>query len=341
MGVFARDGVWWIDYRVEGRRRREKIGKDRRLAQTVLAKRKVEIAENRYLDRREIPQTTFTQMANVYMEWSRANKRSARRDATSLRALKRSFRSRRLEDISTEQIERYKAARLKQVSPASVNRELACLKHLYSKAQEWKRAISNPARRVKLLREDNCRLRYLTHEEEDALVSASADYLKPLVRLAANTGLRVGEVLDLCWQNVDLDNGLLLVARSKSGKRREIPLNDTALALLRNVPRHIRSKFVFCKPDGSQRRTVHEAFKGARRRAGLEDDVVFHTLRHTFCSRLVMAGVDLVTVKELLGHSSLAMVLRYAHLSPGHRLDAVRKLDRASEGARSENVTAG
>ena len=103
---------------------------------------------------------------------------------------------------------------------------------------------------------DNHRLRYLTREEEDVLVIASADYLKPIVRLAANTGLRVGEVLDLRWQNADLDNGLLLVARSKSGKRREIPLNDTALALLRNVPRHIRSKFVFCKPDGSQRKTV-------------------------------------------------------------------------------------
>ena len=240
MGVFRKGADWWIDYYVNGQRKREKIG-DKKLAESVLAKRKVEIAENRYLDRREIPKTTFSQMAKSYLEWSSANKRSSRRDATSLKALKRTFGGKRLQEITTEQIEKDKAKRIGEVAPATVNRELACLKHLFTKAIAWEKATGNPARLVKLLREDNVRLRYLTDEEEESLLAECAEYLRPIVLVALNTGLRAGERLSLRWQEVDLENRLLLLEKTKSGKRREVPLNDTARAQLRSVPRHISS----------------------------------------------------------------------------------------------------
>lgn len=326
MGVFQKQDAWWIDYYVDGRRKREKIGPDKKLAETVLAKRKVEIAENRYLDKRKIPKTTFGEMATDYLEWSKANKRSWDRDETSLRALKKGFGGKRLADITTEAVERYKTQRVKHRAPATVNRELACLKHLFTKAIEWDKATVNPARQVKLFRERNTRLRYLDVDEEKALLDECAVYLRPIVVLALYTGMRLGEILNLGWSQVDLDNNLVLLENTKSGKRREIPLNATAKSALKRVPRHIRSPHVFCNGSGKPRRSIRTAFSNACARAKVED-VVFHTLRHTFASRLVMAGVDLVTVKELLGHSTLAMVLRYAHLSPEHRRNAVARLD--------------
>jgi integrase len=327
VGVFSRQGNWWIDYYVDGRRRRKKIGTDKKLAEIVLARRKVEIAENRYLDKRETPRTTFSEMAKKYLAWSKANKRSWDRDKDSLKPLKKAFGGKLLADISVESIEDYKAGRRAAVSAATTNRELALLKHLFSKAVEWGRATVNPARNVKLLREDNIRVRYLSSEEEAKLINKCAKHLRPMVTVALNTGMRQGEVLALRWDQIDLANGLILLDTStKSGKRREIPINATLRATLERHPRHIRSPYVFCKPSGEPFGSVKKAFSGACGRAKLEG-VVFHTLRHTFCSRLVMAGVDLVTVKELLGHSSLAMVLRYAHLSPGHRKAAVDRLD--------------
>jgi len=158
------------------------------------------------------------------------------------------------------------------------------------------------------------------------LLSELAPHSRAMALLALNTGMRLGEILGLQWEAVDLDNGLILLTETKSGKRREIPTNQATREVLVGVPRHIRSPYVFCWPDGRRYTTIAHGFARAVKRAGLSD-VVFHTLRHTFASRLVMAGVDLVTVKELLGHASLAMVLRYAHLSPGHRRRAVLVLD--------------
>lgn len=328
MRVFERpkdSRIWWIDYRIDGHRRREKIG-DKKLAETVLAKRKVEIAEGRYLDKREIPRTTFREMARLYMEWSRANKRSWTRDRTSLTVLLEEFGSVRLASITTEAVERYQSKRLKVRKPATVNREIACLKHLFTKALAWDRTTVNPAKPVRLLPERNTKLRYLSREEHETLIAECSDHIRPMVVLALHTGMRRGEILGLRWDEVDLENDLLLLANTKSGQRREIPLNITAREVLARQPQHIRSPWVFCKPDGTRRGSVQDAFRNACNRAGL-NDVVFHTLRHTFASRLAMSGVSLITLKELLGHSTLSMVMRYAHLSPEHSRAAVAMLD--------------
>ena len=326
MGVYKKGGKFYIDYYVAGRRKREMIGPDRKLAETVLAKRKVEIAENRYLDKRQIPSVTFGTIANQYLEWSRANKRSYERDETSIKALRAEFGTRKLADITAVDVDAYKIKRAGVVSKASVNRELSCLSGLFKKAKLWGHAVENSVAEVNRFREDNTRMRYLSTEEEAALLAACASHLRPIVVLAINTGMRKGELLQLKWQHVDLENGFIHVEDTKSGKRRDIPMNRTTRYVLERQPRHIRSPYLFCKSTGEPFGNVKKAFGGACRRVELED-VVFHTLRHTFASRLVMAGADLVIVKELLGHSSLDMVLRYAHLSPGHRRAAVRRLD--------------
>jgi len=193
---------------------------------------------------------------------------------------------------------------------------------------------------VKLLRENNRRLRYLTKEKIERLVAVSRRHLKPIIILAVNTGMRRGEIFDLQWNHVDLKNRIIEVADPKNGDPRFVPINDTLMDALQQLPRRIDTPYVFPGKNGGRLTDIKKPFLNTRKRAGL-DDVRFHDLRHTFASHLVMAGVDLTTVKELLGHKSTKMTERYSHLSPKHKADAVRVLDRLSSEASEESLPSG
>jgi len=323
MALYRKGQTWYIDYYVNGRRRREAVGSNRRVAEGVLAKRKVEITENRYLDVRQRTKVTFDQLAIQYLEWSRANKRSWQRDERSIRMLKRWFSGKQLSAISTLTIERFKAQRKREVSPASVNRELSCVKHMFSKAIQWQLFDSNPAKAVRKYRENNARIRYLTTAEVKRLRHTCADWLWPIVQTALCTGMRKGEILRLRWDDVDFDRQLIYVRQSKSGEPRHVPIAAPLYPTLSRLT--VISAYVFPREDGCPRQDVRGAFEGAVKRAGIHD-FRFHDLRHTFASHLVMNGVDLLTVKELLGLKTLDLVQRYAHLSPSHKQKAVDML---------------
>ena len=159
----------------------------------------------------------------------------------------------------------------------------------------------------------------------DLSTNTFADYLKPIVLLATNTGMRRGEVLSLAWQNVDLTNKTLTVISesAKSGKTRHIPLNNEAYETLKSWKADSDSSgFVFKGQDGKQLLEIRKSWATVLDMAKIED-FRFHDLRHHFASKLVMASVDLNTVRELLGHSDLTMTLRYAHLAPEHKAAAV------------------
>jgi integrase len=212
-----------------------------------------------------------------------------------------------------------------------------------------------------LVEDESAVVRYLSHEEESRLrealterddrrrrarESANAwrrergyepwppygtftDHVTPLVLLAVNTGLRRGELLQLRWQDLELKARLLTVRGpgAKSGQTRHLPLNSEAVGLLelwRAACADSRS-FVFTGESGGPLKDVKKAWTALVKRA-LIASFRFHDLRHTFASKLVMAGVDLNTVRELLGHSDIAMTLRYAHLAPEHEAAAVEKL---------------
>ena len=165
------------------------------------------------------------------------------------------------------------------------------------------------------------------------MIQASDSHLRPILITALNTGMRKEEILSLKWEeNVDLRHGFLLLDRTKNGERREIPINATLRAALQGLTRRLDSPYVFFDPlTGKRYRDVKRSFASACRRAGIKD-FRFHDCRHTFASQLVMAGADLMTVKELLGHKTLAMTLRYSHLAPAHRRRAVDLLDEALNG---------
>jgi integrase len=150
-----------------------------------------------------------------------------------------------------------------------------------------------------------------------------------IVKLALHTGMRKGEILHLTWENVNLRERYIELVDQKNGERSTIPLNQTAIETLRAVPRRLGSKYVFPgKMPGKPFFDLKRQFEKAVADAKLEG-VTFHILRHTCASHLVMAGVDLVTVKEIMRHKSIEMTMRYAHLSPEHKKSAIDALETA------------
>jgi len=328
VGVFKKGTNWYIDYYVQGRRKREKIGPSKAQARVVLQKRKVQIAEGKFLDVHRYEKIKFEDMARTYLEaYSRPNKKSSRRDSISIKHLVAFFANKYVHEMRALDVEKYKIQRLQKVSPATVNRELACLKHIYTKAKEWGKVSESPASKVKLLRERNRRLRYLEEEEIKRLYNACSEDLRPIVAVALNTGMRIGEILSLKWGDIDFRGRIIYIMDSKSGEKREVPLNRTLYVALLGVRKHRDSPFVFCGKDGKPRKDIRGAFKAALKKAEIED-FRFHDLRHTFASHLVMRGVDIKTVQELLGHKTMEMTLRYSHLSPDHKRRAVEIFDK-------------
>jgi integrase len=239
MGVFKKQGGYWIDYYVSGHRKRERIGPDKRLAEMVLRKRKVEIAERKFLERRKPIATTFDELADAYLKYARENKRSWDRDATSIKKLSEVFGGKRLTEITPAAVERYKAFRMasktiygRRPTPAILNRELACLKHMFNVVRkgliELKGGVptENPVSAVEFLEEHNIRDRVLTPEEFARMLEILPDYLKPVLQCAYHTGMRKGEILGLTWDRVDLKAGFIRLKGidTKTGEARSIPI---------------------------------------------------------------------------------------------------------------------
>ncbi|MFH0931873.1 MAG: site-specific integrase [Candidatus Zixiibacteriota bacterium] len=323
MGIFRKKDNWYLDYYVNGRRKREKIGPSKKLAEDVLHKRKLEIAENRFLDIRREKKVRFKDFTKTYLELHcKAHKKSWKKDITLLRTLTKHFGNKCLYEITPLSIEEFKNEQGKLSAPATVNRKITCLRHLLKKAVEWGKVSDNAARNIKLLRENNQRLRYLEKEEIKRLVDACCSHLRPIVILGLNTGMRKGEILGLKWREVDFEKGIIYLLDTKNGEKREVYLNELAKKALIAVRKHPNSPYIFCSPDGKPYTNVRRSFFTALKKCGI-NDFHFHDLRHTFASQLVMAGIDLNTVRDLMGHKSIEMTLRYAHLSPDHKKRAI------------------
>jgi integrase len=225
-------------------------------------------------------------------------------------------------------IEAYKIHRRAKVCGATVNRELALLKPMFNLAITWDLFLgANPVRKVKFFREFNTGLRVLSAEEEKNLLQNTSPYLQDLIRFAVNTGLRVGEIFSLRWSNVDLKKGLLTIFSPKTEKLREVPINVETRKVLEAWWLGKKNDFVFYNPEtGKPFVDLKAGFALSCKKAGISG-VTWHTLRHTFASRLVGSGADIVTVKELLGHSSITVTMRYAHTNFDSKRAAVEKLD--------------
>jgi len=239
------------------------------------------------------------------------------------------LRGHTLRSITPGDVERYVAGRIGMVAPASVNRELAFLKRVFKVAIADGIAETNPVTKVKFLRERNRRTRFLTEDEETSLRKAIGEEHWPPVLVALHTGLRQGEEFRLRWDDVDFATNIITVSDGKSGDRRHIPMNDTLRECLAALESRLTSSWVFPSTTSATaldpKNFLNRVWLPAVKRIQLAN-FRWHDLRHTFASRLVARGTDILRVKELLGHRTLAMTLRYAHLAPGHLHEAVQRL---------------
>jgi integrase len=247
-----------------------------------------------------------------------------------------------LSKLTTAQIEKYKITRGESVAPATVNRELALLKHMLTKAVEWGYLKDNPAKSVKLLKELPGRLRYLEAEEIERFLDSCNDdpqvpYLGPIVTMALHTGMRLDEILGLRWDDIDLKHRLITITKTKNNERKTIPINDVLYEELSRLPRHVTSPYLFCHPGGTRILRIDRSFRSALKRAGV-DKFRFHDLRHTFASHLAMRGVPLEIIGTLLGHKDPKMTKRYAHLSPTSLKAAVATLQDLRQGTKREHT---
>jgi len=281
---------------------------------------------------------TFGDAAERY-EVAKTRKRSLHEDKRMLKRLVAHFgRETKLDKVTAAAIGQYRDQRFaagcqngkasvgspRPLSAAAVNRELALLRHLLRLAhEEWGALTAVP--RIRLEREPQGGLRWLTPEEANTLLAKCREQKKDLadlVEFCLLTGLRQSEALGLAWERCDRSRGVIRIEETKSGRRREVPLVDESDAVLVRRGPQARG-LVFGSSSWTAFRKHWEA---AVQAAGLVD-FHFHDLRHTFASWAVQRGVSLQELKHLLGHASLAMVMRYAHLSPEHLRSAVGRLN--------------
>jgi site-specific recombinase XerD len=345
-GIYERDkgsGIWWIRYTdAAGKKRRECIGA-RATAKTMLAKRKTEI-----LQRKKLPENfrnrevTFADLCADALEYSKAEKKSHRDDTSKIAILKPAFGSRSAADITPQEFSRWLDKATK--TPATRNRYRACLSLIYRQGIRNGRVTVNPARLIRQRREDNARLRFLSAEEEKKLreiIQKRYPLRVPAFDFALNTGIRRSEQFNLTWADVYLERKSIVLRQTKNGSDRHVPLNQIALAALKTAQEQWDGKpesRVFKSTHGKATASPRSWYEPAVKAAELTD-VVWHTLRHTFISNLMMKGVDVRTVQELAGHKTISMTIRYAHLAPAHKMEAVARLCKAETASAGETDT--
>lgn len=327
MGIYRRGNVWWIDYYDQNRMRVQEssYSSNRRVAQDLLSVRESEVLRGVF--KRPV-KISFGDFSQKYMEYAKGNKRSWLRDEQMLKHLHGYFGTQRdLSEITPVDIEGYKLKRRAKVSGATVNRELALLKRMFNLAINWDFFFDlNPVRKVKFFKEFNTGARIISSEEEEKLIRNAAPFMQDLIQFGLNTGLRIGEIFSLRWSSVDMHKGILNILAQKTGKTRVVPLNTKARRVLETWAMGKKNDFVFYNHEtGKPFVDLKTGFALACRKTGITD-VSWHTLRHTFASRLLDRGVDIVTVQQLLGHSTVTVTMRYTHTNLDSKRAAVAKL---------------
>lgn len=307
--------------------------------------------------------TLRTFLLDHYEPWALEHQKRGAETVQRMRTVFADFLSMKLSDITPWTVERWRTRRLKQIDapkPATVNSHVTMLKACLAKAVSWQLLSSHPLVGVKPLKTDHTgRVRYLLPEEERRLRAAltardtarqerrrqanawrrergytewpdeNPDHLTPIVLLALNSGLRKGEIFNLRWADVNLGRAQLTVRGegAKSHQTRHMPLNSEAVSILKTWRATGRNaEHVFPgRVEGQKLDDIKNSWSPLLRAARISG-FTFHDLRHSFASKLVMAGVDLNTVRELLGHSDIKMTLRYSHLAPEHKAAAVARL---------------
>lgn len=356
MSLYKRGGVWWMnfwidDYHVQKSTKCRNVRDAEsyeRAYRTQLAKGEVGLEPKKRVPR-------FSEAMKDFLAWSEhehaAKPATHRRYEVSSKALLRFFGDKPLDQIKPEHVEQFKLWRIKQkktapakkvkklgaaiktdkaIKPATVNRELACLKILFNhfiKSDVLTKA--NPVSRVKFLKEDNEQMRVLTSDEEKLYLLAASQPLQDIATLMLETGMRPEEVCRIRRENVHLDDGYLFnpYGKTKAAKRK-VPLTERAADVISKRLAKVKGECVFPgRGTGDEPIVkVNNAHTGTLKRSKVRAFRLYD-LRHTWATRAAMAGIDLVTLAAMLGHSRVQMVMRYAHPTEEHQFNAMKKLE--------------
>ena len=331
----TKNGIWWISYYSEGKRMSESL-KTRNRNEAKALKSEIESRLNRndyVIQNQHINLEEFTNNYIAYLK-STLSESSYIRYQVSLNKFMEFTHKRNLfylSSVTQEEIDIYKSARAKIRSPKTVNEDLRLIKNLFNRAVEYKYLRHNPAQNVKRLKYIPKPPKYYTIDELKKIYGASSHRHNLIWRFLVKTGLRRGELFNLEWTDIDFEGKLVKIQikdywQPKNSQPRNIPMTVEVYNILQERKQLNESeRWVFSTPSGNQysdlRRCLVETL------AKLEIKGSMHSFRHTFASHLVMQGVSLAVVQKLLGHSTIAMTMKYAHLSPDHLADEIKILD--------------
>ena len=299
-------------------------------------------------------QFTFGQLASQYIDWAKSNKVSWADDERRYRNHLAPFLAdMQLKDISPFHLEKLKKdLSSKKLSPATIKHCLVLIRQMFNKANAWELShVPNPIAKVKLPKLNNKRLRFLSHEEAASLLNelttrSDQVYLQALLSLQC--GLRFGEIAGLTWDDLDFENEIIHIRSSKSGESHQAFMTNEVKNnfLKRKKDKFKKTDLLLPDQNGKRQTKISHAFHRTVDRLGFNNGindkiqhVVFHTLRHTFASWLAINGTPLYTIKELMGHKTLAMTERYAHLFPDHKKQAVTDMAEVFRKAQTNEKT--
>lgn len=299
-----------------------------------------DIRNNRYFKTAESRKHTFNQLADLYLEDVLPKKKSGESQRAQLIWWKEQIGEKLLSDISPVLIAELKDGLLKGITcrgkirtPATVNRYLAILSHVFSfacKERGW--ITDNPLRAISKPKESRGRVRFLDENERERLLTSCKEsknsVLYLVVILALSTGMRYSEIMNLTWSNVDFFKKRIILEETKNGEKRQVPLEGKALELLKahEKKRSLHTLLLFPGKIRGRRIEIRAAWEAAVRRAGIEN-FRFHDLRHCCASYLAMNGASMAEIAGVLGHKTLQMTKRYTHLSDNHLSGIVSRMN--------------
>lgn len=338
MRLFKRGKSWYADYFINGKRKRKSFGKQKQVAELYLKNIEVKIAKGEELS----PEYEFISVSDMiakHLQYCKNNKAASTNvtDSGRIRIFQHFLEDKgikKLENITPVIFEQFKSEILHNYSATTCNHYLTLIKAMLNKAMEWRHLKLNPLQSVKKLRATGIRqVRFFTKEELAVILEKSDAFMRKVIRILLYTGMRRSELVFLAWDDIDFHNKLITIQSKpeagfhpKNYRVRSIPINPELFQLLLDLPQ--TGKYIF---DDGQEKPLHSKYYYSREfrkilKAANIDNANLHTLRHTFASYLVMAGVDLRTVQELLGHSTVQITERYSHLSPDHKTRAITVL---------------
>ena len=343
MAVYRRGKIWWYKFRFEGRRIQESSGfTNRTAALRAEAKRKADLLDRRlgFARRKLLPK--FEEFVPTFLAWSEQQHRPKTHELHkgNCGTLKRYFGGRWMDEITQGMVDDFKAARLTEkrwqeneertIGNATVNRALSTLRLMFNYAERCGYQVQNPVRGIEFLDEGSGRMRIVSLEEEIAYLAAASKPLKHIARIILDTGMRPEEVFRIEVANLDLIQKSIFNPFGKTrAARRKLTMTDDVFPILKELATNAATQFIFPSPDDASRPigSVRKAHDAAVRRAKIKPAFRLYDLRHTYATRVAMAGVDLPTLAALLGHTNIQMTMRYVHPAEEHKREATSKLE--------------